>query len=103
MNLFYYTSAPEEGQEVFSDKGYSFDIDAVLLTYPNKNGLSVVLNGNADKLNPIDYQYKIDPTTKQRVPVKVSKFEITSEPIVITITSPEEIERFYQLTGGPTA
>ena len=103
MKLFYYTSTPEEGQESVGEKGYSFDIDSVLLTYPSKEGLAVVLKGNADKLNPVDYQYKVDPKTKQRVPVKVSKFEITSEPIVVTITKQEEIEHFYALTGGPTS
>lgn len=102
MKLFYYTSTPEEGQEGAPEYGYSFDIDSVMLTYPSKEGLAIVLKGNADKLNPVDYQYKIDPKTKQRTPVKVSKFEITSEPIVVTITKADEIAKFYELTGGPT-
>lgn len=108
MKLFYYTQkenvAPtEDGQPVEPIKktGYSFDLDSVVLTYPDSNGLSVVLNRNADKLNPVEYEYKIDPQTKQRVPVKVKRFEITSEPIVINLTEPEEIAQFFNLTDGP--
>jgi hypothetical protein len=73
------------------------------MTYPTENGLAIVLEGAADKLNPVDYQYKIDPATKQKVPVKITKFEITSEPIVVELKVKEEILAFFNLTGGPQA
>lgn len=105
MRLFYYTEVtpPAEGEEVAAvpEFGYSFDLDSILLTYPSKDGISVVLNRNADKLTPVEYQYKTDPKTKQRYPIKVSKFENTSEPIVINLTKPEDIKRFFEETGGP--
>jgi hypothetical protein len=53
-------------------------------------------------MNPTDYQYKINPVTKQKEPVKISKFEITSEPILIELTVLAEINEFFKLTGGPT-
>jgi hypothetical protein len=53
-------------------------------------------------MNPTDYQYKINPITKQKEPVKISKFEITSEPILIELTVLSEINAFFKLTGGPT-
>jgi hypothetical protein len=105
MNLFYYTERKkqehEDEMELIIEKGYSFDLDKVIMTYPTKEGLSVVLAHNSDKLNPVEYEFKIDPVTKQRVPVKVKKFEITSEPIVANLTNPDEIAKFYELTGGP--
>lgn len=70
--------------------GYTLNVERVLMTYPDQQGLAVVLDHNVDKLNPVEYEYKIDPQTKQRVPVKVKKFEITSEPVVIYITEEEE-------------
>lgn len=105
MRLFYYTEREkkEDGDEMelIVKTGFSFDLDKVILTYPDDKGLAVVLNQNADKINPVEYEYKIDPQTKQRVPVKVKKFEVTSEPIVINLTVPEEIYEFYKATGGP--
>jgi hypothetical protein len=105
MNLFYYTETRkeqhEDEMELIVEKGYSFDLDKVIMTYPTKEGLAVVLSHNSDKINPVEYEYKIDPATKQRVPVKVKKFEITSEPIVINITNQEEIQKFYEQTNGP--
>lgn len=105
MNLFYYTEKikkeHEDEMELIIEKGYSFDLDKVIMTYPTKEGLAIVLSHNSDKLNPVEYEYKIDPATKQRVPVKVKKFEITSEPIVVNLTDKEEVARFYKLTNGP--
>ena len=105
--LFYYTEREKiengEEMELVIKKGYSFDTNKVLMTYPTENGLAIVLEGAADKLNPVDYQYKIDPTTKQKVPVKITKFEITSEPIVVELKVKEEILAFFSLTGGPQA
>lgn len=105
MKLFYYTDievkSNEDGRNTIRKNGYSFDLDSVVMTYPEKEGLAVILNRNADKLNPIDYQYKINPTTKQKEPVKITKFETTSEPIVVVIKDPREIEAFFHLTGGP--
>jgi hypothetical protein len=89
--------------ELVIKKGFSFDLNKVLMTYPTENGLAIVLEGAADKLNPVDYQYKIDPVTKQKVPVKITKFEITSEPIVVELKVKEEILAFFSLTGGPQA
>jgi hypothetical protein len=103
--LFYYTEREKiengEEMELVIKKGYSFDTNKVLMTYPTENGLAIVLEGAADKLNPVDYQYKIDPATKQKVPVKITKFEITSEPIVVELKVKEEILAFFSLTGGP--
>ena len=103
--LFYYTEREKiesgEEMELVIKKGYSFDTTKVLMTYPTENGLAIVLEGAADKLNPVDYQYKIDPATKQKVPVKITKFEITSEPIVGELKVKEEILAFFSLTGGP--
>lgn len=105
MKLFYYTQVTKEQHEDEIDMtiqtGYSFDLDQVVMTYPNGDNLAIVLQHSADKLNPVDYQYKVDPATKQRVPVKVSKFEITNEPIVVELTVKEEINRFFAETGGP--
>jgi hypothetical protein len=103
--LFYYSEREKiengEEMELIIKKGFSFEISKVLMTYPTDNGLAVVLDGNADKLNPVDYQYKIDPATKQKVPVKITKFETTSEPIVVELKVKEEILAFFSLTGGP--
>lgn len=103
--LFYYTEREKiengEEMELIVKKGFSFEINKVLMTYPTEDGLAIVLDGNADKLNPVDYQYKIDPATKQKVPVKITKFETTSEPIVIELKTKEEILSFFSLTGGP--
>ena len=103
--LFYYTEREKiesgEEMELIIKRGYSFDTNKVLMTYPTENGLAIVLEGSADKLNPVDYQYKIDPATKQKVPVKITKFEITSEPIVVELKVKEEILAFFSLTGGP--
>jgi hypothetical protein len=105
--LFYYTEKEKiesgEEMELVIKKGFSFDLNKVLMTYPTENGLAIVLEGAADKLNPVDYQYKIDPATKQKVPVKITKFEITSEPIVVELKVKEEILAFFNLTGGPQA
>jgi len=105
--LFYYTEKEKiesgEEMELVIKKGFSFDLNKVLMTYPTENGLAIVLEGAADKLNPVDYQYKIDPVTKQKVPVKITKFEITSEPIVVELKVKEEILAFFSLTGGPQA
>ena len=105
--LFYYTEKEKvengEEMELIIKKGFSFNLHKVLMTYPTENGLAVVLEGNADKLNPVDYQYKIDPATKQKVPVKITKFEITSEPIVLELKVKEEILAFLAATGGPQA
>lgn len=105
--LFYYTEKEKiengEEMEVIIKKGFSFNLDRVLMTYPTNDGLAVVLEGNADKLNPVDYQYKIDPATKQKVPVKITKFEITSEPIVVELKVKEEVIAFLAATGGPLA
>ena len=106
MKLFYYTQKDkvEDGEEMelVTKTGYSFDLDKVIMTYPDEKGLSVVLNQNVDKLNRVEYEYKIDPQTKQKVPVKIKKFEVTSEPMVVNLTEPSEINLFYSLTGGPT-
>ena len=103
--LFYYSEKEKiengEEMELVIKKGFSFEISKVLMTYPTDNGLAVVLDGNADKLNPVDYQYKIDPATKLKVPVKITKFETTSEPIVVELKVKEEILAFFSLTGGP--
>jgi len=103
--LFYYTekekTSHEDEMDIVIKKGYSFNLNSVIMTYPEKNGLAVVLNRNADKLNPTDYQYKINPQTKVKEPVKITKFEITSEPIVILLTDVNEINRFLAETGGP--
>ena len=105
--LFYYSEKEKiengEEMELIIKKGFSFEISKVLMTYPTDNGLAVVLDGNADKLNPVDYQYKIDPATKQKVPVKITKFEITSEPIVVELKVKEEVLAFLAATGGPQA
>jgi hypothetical protein len=105
MKLFYYTDIEKESHEdemtITRKNGYSFHLDSVLLTYPDKEGLAVVLNRNADKLNPIDYQYKINPTTKQKEPVKITKFETTSEPIVVVLKDVTDIKRFLEITEGP--
>jgi hypothetical protein len=103
--LFYYTEREKiesgEEMELIIKKGYSFELSKVLMTYPTDDGLAIVLEGSADKLNPVDYQYKIDPATKQKVPVKITKFETTSEPIVLELKVKEEILAFFSLTGGP--
>jgi hypothetical protein len=105
MKLFFYTEKQkiEDGDEmeIVTKTGFSFDLEKVIMTYPEKNGLAVVLSHNSDKLNPVEYEYKIDPSTKQRVPVKVKKFEITSEPIVINLVNPEDVMRFFEETNGP--
>lgn len=105
MKLFFYTEKQkiEDGDEmeIVTKTGFSFDLERVIMTYPEKNGLAVVLSHNSDKLNPVEYEYKIDPTTKQRVPVKVKKFEITSEPIVINLVNPEDVTRFFEEVNGP--
>lgn len=111
MNLFYYTEVkPEivevEGQEPTTINvpvtGYSFSLDDVILTYPDDDMLNIVLSIGADKLNPVDYQYKRDPKTGQKTPIKVSKFEITNEPVVVQLKVKEEINKFFEMTGGPT-
>jgi hypothetical protein len=106
MKQFYYTQVTktqhEDEVDMLIETGYSFDLDSVLLTYPVDKKLAVVLKNSADKMNPTDYQYKINPVTKQKEPVKISKFEITSEPIVIELTVMTEINEFFKLTGGPT-
>lgn len=105
MRLFYYTEKQkiEDGDEMelVTKTGFSFDLDKVLMTYPDKGGIAVVLAHNSDKLNPVEYEYKIDPATKQRVPVKIKKFEITSEPIVVNLVDPYEIAKFFKETNGP--
>lgn len=105
MRLFFYTEKQkiEDGDEmeIVTKTGFSFDLDKVIMTYPEKNGLAIVLSHNSDKLNPVEYEYKIDPATKQRVPVKVKKFEITSEPIVINLVNPEDVTRFFEEVNGP--
>lgn len=105
MNLFYYTEVNtktvegQESTEVLT--GFSFSLDDVVLTYPDGDVLNIVLSIGADKLNPIDYQYKRDPKTGQKTPIKVSKFEITNEPVVVQLKVKEEINSFFKLTGGP--
>ena len=103
--LFYYTEKEKiengEEMELIIKKGYSFEISKVLMTYPTDDGLAIVLDGNADKLNPVDYQYKIDPATKQKVPVNITKFDTTSAPIVVELKVTEEVLAFFSLTGGP--
>jgi hypothetical protein len=105
MKLFYYTEievkSQEEKEQILRKPGHSFNLESVIMTYPEKEGLAVVLNRNADKLNPIDYQYKINPQTKQKEPVKITKFETTSEPIVVVLKDTQEIAEFLKLTGGP--
>ena len=105
-NLFYYTEVKTEtvdGQETVNvETGYSFSLDYVIITYPDGEVLNVVLSIGADKINPVDYQYKKDPKTGQRVPIKVSKFEITNEPVVVQLKVKEEINQFFKLTNGPT-
>lgn len=106
MNLFYYTEVNtktvegQESTEVLT--GYSFSLDDVILTYPDGEVLNIVLSIGADKINPVDYQYKRDPKTGQKTPVKVSKFEITNEPVVVQLKVKEEINKFFEMTGGPT-
>jgi hypothetical protein len=97
MNLFYYTEVKEDK----TITGYSFCLDDVIMTYPNEGALNVVLSMGSDKLNPIEYKYKLDPKTKEKVPVKVAKFEITNEPIVVELKVKEEINKFFEMTGGP--
>lgn len=104
MNLFYYTEVKkDENENEVLVSGYSFNLDDVIVTYPSdeKDKLHVVLSMGVDKLNPVDYQYKKDPKTGQRYPVKVSKFEITNEPMIVELTVKEEITRFFEMTGGP--
>jgi hypothetical protein len=105
-NLFYYTEVKTEnidGSETTNvQTGYSFSLDDVIITYPDGEVLNVVLSIGADKINPVDYQYKKDPKTGQRVPIKVSKFEITNEPVVVQLKVKDEINEFFKLTGGPT-
>lgn len=105
MNLFYYTEIEKESFEdevsITRKNGYSFKLDSVIMTYPEKDGLAVVLDSHADKMNPVDYQYRVNPQTKQKEPIKITKFEITSEPIVVVLKDSSEIERFLKLTGGP--
>jgi hypothetical protein len=107
MNLFYYTEIEKESHEdevnITRKNGYSFNLESVIMTYPEKEGLAVVLGRNADKLNPIDYQYKINPSTKQKEPVKITKFEVTSEPIVVILKDTTEIKKFLEITGGPSS
>jgi hypothetical protein len=107
MNLFYYTEIEKESHEdevnITRKNGYSFNLESVIMTYPEKEGLAVVLGRNADKLNPIDYQYKINPSTKQKEPVKITKFEVTSEPIVVILKDTAEIKKFLEITGGPSS
>jgi hypothetical protein len=105
-NLFYYTDYKVDANDASiatTVNGFSFNLDDVILTYPDSEEpiLNVVLSMGSDKLNPVEYQYKVDPKTKQRVPVKVSKFEITNEPIVVQLKVKEEINSFFKLTGGP--
>ena len=103
--LFYYSevekTSHEDEMDITRKNGYSFNIEMVMLTYPDKDGLAVVLASNADKMNPIDYQYKINPETKQKEPVKSTKFEVTSEPIVLVLKDQSDILRFLKATGGP--
>jgi len=105
--LFYYTevikSSHEDEVDIQYKKGYSFDLGSVLMTYPDKEGLAVVLKNNADKLNPVDYQYKVNPQTKMKEPIKITRFEVTSEPIVILLTQKDEIEKFLSATNGPSS
>lgn len=105
MKQFYYTQVTktqhEDEVDVTIETGFSFDLDSVLLTYPTEKKLAVVLKRSADKLNPVEYQYKVNPATKQKEPVKISKFETTSEPIVVELTVLSEINEFFKLTGGP--
>jgi hypothetical protein len=105
MRLFYYTEKQkiEDGEEMelVTKTGFCFDLDKVIMTYPEEKGLAVVLAHNADKINPVEYEYKIDPVSKKKVPIRVKKFEITSEPIVVSLTNIEEINRFFAETGGP--
>jgi hypothetical protein len=105
MNLFYYSEVDKESHEdeinITRKNGYSFNLDLVMLTYPNEGNLAVVLSSNADKMNPVDYQFKINPSTGKKEPVKVTKFEIVSEPIVVYLSDPSDIKRFLDLTGGP--
>jgi hypothetical protein len=105
MNLFYYTEIEKDTHEdemtITKRNGYSFALDQVIMTYPDKEGLAVVLARNADKLNPVDYQYKVNPQTKQKEPIKITKFEVTSEPIVVIIKDASEIKAFLKATGGP--
>lgn len=105
MNLFFYTQKETveengESKEVIKP-GYSFDLDRVIMTYPVEEGLAILLSQNTDKLNPVDYQYKKDPKTGQKYPIKITKFEITSEPVTIQLTELDEINKFFSLVGGP--
>ena len=105
-NLFYYTELKVEGENTTTVTGFSFNMDDVILTYPETTDkdelvLNIVLSMGSDKLNPVEYQYKTDPKTKQRYPVKVSKFEITNEPILVQLKLRDEINKFFSMTGGP--
>jgi hypothetical protein len=103
-NLFYYTETKTEtvdAQESVILTGYSFSLDDVILTYPDGEVLNVVLSIGADKINPVDYKYKRDPKTGQKIPIGVAKFEITNEPVMVQIKLKEEINAFFKLTGGP--
>lgn len=105
MKLFKYSvdetiTLEDASQETVTKSGYSFDLEKVTMTYPESNHLNVVLNQNADKINPVEYEYKVDRETKQRVPVRVKKFEITSEPIVVTLTREEDITAFWAEMGS---
>lgn len=106
MNLFYYTEIEKDTHEdemtITRKNGYSFSLESVIMTYPEKEGLAIVLGRNADKLNPVDYQYKINPNTKQKEPIKITRFEVTSEPIVVVLKDQSEIKKFLELTGGPS-
>ena len=106
MNLFYYSEIEKESHEdevnITRKNGYSFDLDSIIITYPDADTLNIVLSHNADKLNPVEYQYKVNPQTKKKEPVKITKFETTSEPIVVQLKDPSDITRFLQVTGGPS-
>lgn len=105
MNLFYYSEIEKESHEdevnITRKNGYSFSLDHVIMTYPDEGTLNIVLSNNADKLNPVDYQYKINPQTKKKEPIKITKFETTSEPIVVQLKDTSDITRFLKATGGP--
>jgi len=105
MKLFFYTEKEtvdvDGEQKEIAKPGYSFDLESVIMTYPTTDGLSVVLSSNADKLTPIEYKYRTDPKTKERIPVKIAKFEITSEPITIELKDADEINAFFAAVGGP--
>lgn len=106
MSLFYYSEIEKETHEdevnITRKNGYSFSLESIIMTYPDGDTLNVVLSHNADKLNPVEYQYKVNPQTKKKEPVKITKFETTSEPIVVQLKDPSDISRFLQATGGPS-